>query len=226
MTEIYYLDRDLLVSVKPRGILSEGEGNNCFPSLLQSALREKGEKDPVYPVHRLDKETEGLMVYARTPSAAASLSRAITEGSLKKQYLAVVCGEPKEKSGTLRDLLFYDRRLGKSFVVDRARKGVKEAILDYETLATKEGYSLLRVTLHTGRTHQIRVQFASRSLPLAGDRRYGAPPSPYFLGLSATRLSFPHPKDGKVLTFTYLPNSRADETRANPFELFAEELKN
>ncbi len=224
MTQIYYLDRDLLVSVKPRGILSEGEGNDCFPSLLADTLSRRGEKDTIYPVHRLDRETEGLMVYARTEKGAAALSRAIAEGKMKKEYLAVVCGIPPQSEGTLRDLLFYDRQRGKSFVVDRARKGVKEAILDYEILSSKEGYSLLRVKLHTGRTHQIRVQFGSRGFPLCGDRRYGAPASEFSLGLCSVLLAFPHPRNGQPLRFSYLPSEKATDPRTSPFSLFAKEL--
>lgn len=220
---ILYLDRDLLVSVKPRGILSEGDGKDSFPTLLSEELRERGERNGVYPVHRLDRETEGLMVYARTERAAAALSRAIAEGALTKEYFAVVCGEPAEEA-TLRDLLFYDRHRGKSFLVDRERKGVKEAILDYRVLARSEGYSLIRVCLRTGRTHQIRVQFAGRGYPLCGDRRYGAPASPYALGLCATHLSFPHPNGKETLRFTHLP--RLDgEGKPSAFSLFREALK-
>ena len=226
MTELIYLDRDLLVSVKPRGILSEGEGNDCFPTLLSHAMRERGERDGIYPVHRLDRETEGLMVYARTPFGAAELSRAIAEGSMKKEYLAVVCGAPEESKGTLRDLLFYDRGRGKSFVVDRQRKGVKEAILDYEVIASKEGYSLLRIALHTGRTHQIRVQLASRGLPLCGDRRYGAPPSPFAMGLCSVKLAFPHPKTRQSLSFTCLPSLSERGEKESPFSMFSEECGN
>lgn len=224
MTDFYYLDRDLLVSVKPQGLLSEGEGPDCFPSLLAQALGERGEKDTILPVHRLDKETEGLMVYARTPQGAAALSRAIAEGAVKKEYLAVICGTPEQTEGTLRDLLFYDRQRSKSFVVDRSRKGVKEAILDYKTLASREGYSLVRIRLHTGRTHQIRVQFGSRGLPLCGDRRYGAPASEFSLGLCSVLLAFPHPRNGQPLRFSYLPSEKTTDPRTSPFSLFAEEL--
>ena len=220
MINILYRDKYIVVCQKPAGLLSEGEGADCFPTLLAEALRARGEADAVYPVHRLDRETEGLMVYARTSDAAATLSRVIADGSMKKEYLAVVTGIPAEKRGTLRDLLFYDRRRGKSFVVDRQRKGVKEALLDYELLASREGYSLLRVALHTGRTHQIRVQLASRGLPLCGDRRYGAPPSPFSMGLCSTRLSFPHPRDGSILTFTYLPSAEESGARTSPFSMF------
>ena len=224
MIDLHYLDRDLLVSVKPKGILSEGEGADCFPTLLADELRARGEKDSVFPVHRLDRETEGLMVYARTEKSAAALSRAIAERSMKKEYLAVVCGAPETPTGSLRDLLFYDRQRGKSFVVDRQRKGVKDALLDYELLSSQNGYSLLRIRLYTGRTHQIRVQFGSRGLPLCGDRRYGAPSSDFSLGLCSVLLSFPHPSSKKTLSFSYLPRTDAAGARTSPFLMFAEEL--
>jgi 23S rRNA pseudouridine1911/1915/1917 synthase len=220
MTELLYLDRDLLVSVKPTGLLSEGEAPNCFPAQLAEALRAEGEQDALFPVHRLDRETEGLMVYARTSPAAAALSRAITEGTLKKEYLAVIHGTPEKEEDTLRDLMFYDRARGKSFLVTRQRKGVKEAVLDYRVLACKDGLSLLHIRLHTGRTHQIRVQFGGRGLPLCGDRRYGAPASPYRLSLAAARLSFPHPKNGQPMSFVYRPQTDADTA----FSLFLESL--
>ena len=222
--EILYLDRDLVVSVKPRGILSEGEGASCFPTLLSEALRERGEQDGIFPVHRLDRETEGLMVYARTDRAAAALSRAITEGSMKKEYLAVATGTP-EPAASLCDLLFYDRARGKSFVVDRQRKGVKEARLDYARLASRDGLSLLRVKLYTGRTHQIRVQLASRGFPLVGDRRYGAPACPYPMALCSAYLSFPHPSRKETLCFTYLPKPDSGDGRESAFSVFSEELK-
>ena len=201
MIHILFFDTDILVCVKPRGVLSEGDGNACMPRLLTDQLRERGEQDRIFPVHRLDKETEGLMVFARTSSAAAALSRAIVEGTMKKEYLATLCGTPAEEQGRLTDLLFYDRKRGKSFVVDRPRKGVKEAILDYRVIKRDENRTLVRVSLLTGRTHQIRVQFATRGLPLVGDRRYGAPAEGEPLALCACRLTFPHPKTGEILMF-------------------------
>ena len=200
--ELIYLDDSLLVCKKPRGALSEGDGADAMPTLLGALLIERGEKNSsVFPVHRLDRETEGLMVYARTSSAAASLSRSIAEGALEKEYLARTEGIPPE-GGELRDLLFFDRSRNKSFVVSRARRGVKEAILTYRRLSVDEHDStaLLRVRLLTGRTHQIRVQFASRGFPLVGDRRYGAR-SNAPLALRSVFLSFPHPSTGSPLTF-------------------------
>ena len=220
MTELIYLDRDLVVSVKPRGLLSEGEGADCFPTRLSEALREQGEKDTLFPIHRLDRETEGLILYARTSSAAAALSRAITENRMQKEYLAVLCGTPEQKEDTLRDLMFYDRSRSKSYLVTRPRKGVKEASLDYRLLESRQGLSLVHIRLHTGRTHQIRVQFGGRGLPLCGDRRYGAPATEYPLALCAARLTVPHPKDGRSLTFTHLPVTGAE--RVTAWDVFGE----
>ncbi len=202
--EILYKDSHIIACIKPAGTLSEGEGNGCLPMLLRQRLSELNEKNTdIYTVHRLDRETAGVMVYARTSAAAACLSAQIQNGEFKKQYLAVIHGVPDSPAGMLRDLLYYDRRLGKSFVVDRERKGVKTAELDYTLLGSQNSLSLISVNLHTGRTHQIRVQFASRSFPLVGDRRYGAPPSEYRgIALLSHKLTFYSPADKSELTFT------------------------
>ena len=205
MYRTIYLDDEIIVCHKPRGVLSEGEGKGSLPGILAEELSARGEPARVFPVHRLDRDTEGLMVYARTSAAAAALSRAITEGELKKEYIAVVCGSPEEEAGTLTDLLFYDRGRGKSIVVTRPRKGVREAALTYRFLERWENRSLLRIELQTGRTHQIRAQFASRGLPLAGDRRYGAPAEGTPMALFSCRLAFPHPKTGAPMAFEALP---------------------
>ena len=144
------------------------------------------------------------MVYALKSESAARLSEAISQGRWEKTYIARLWGIPQEPNGRLCDLLYYDRARGKSFVVDRHRKGVKEAILDYETVAISpdRATSTVRVSLLTGRTHQIRVQFASRGLPLCGDRRYGAPAeSGKALCLCAVSLSFEHPRSGERMSF-------------------------
>lgn len=207
---ILYLDQSVLVCHKPADCLSEGNGSSCLPRILSDLLRESGERTwDVLPVHRLDRETEGVMVFARTQRAAASLSRTITEGKTEKEYLAVLRGIPAETEASLSDLLFYDRKRGKSYVVTRERKGVKRALLDYSVMKIHPPYSLVRVKLHTGRTHQIRVQFASRSLPLRGDRKYGAPREDSPLLLCACRLRFPHPETGKLMEFVTTPQAPA-----------------
>ncbi len=203
MVHIDYLDEQVVVCRKAAGLLSEGEGDQALPTLLARTLAERGETDTrLFAVHRLDKETEGLMVYARTSAAAARLSAAIAEGRLEKEYLAVLCGVPEQSEGELCDLLYYDRQRSKTYVVDRERRGVKEARLRYRVLRTDGVHTLVRVRLLTGRTHQIRAQFASRSLPLRGDRRYGAPKGEGGLALFACRLCFPHPTTGERMAFT------------------------
>ncbi len=204
MLEILYQDRDLVLCVKPFGLLSEGEQESALPALLRAQLG--GE---VFPVHRLDRETGGCMVYAKTKAAAGKLSAVVSERSMEKEYLAVVQGCPAEESGVLKDLLFRDAAKNKSFVVDRMRRGVREAELSYrvlETAETEQGVlSLVAVRLHTGRTHQIRVQFASRKLPLVGDQRYGSRLSSPHMALWSHRLAFSHPFRRQTVSAVSLP---------------------
>lgn len=213
MIEIVYSDNHIVVARKPAGLLSEGEGADCFPALLRSQLEtERGTPTKaLYTVHRLDRETEGLMVYALCSSAAAELSKQMQSGDWSKVYLALLWGRPEEQSGRLCDLLYYDRAKNKSFAVKRERKGVKPAALTYEVIGRPDGHrTAVRVTLETGRTHQIRVQFASRGLPLCGDRRYGAPAeSGKSLCLCAAELSFTHPKSGEPMHFAVTPEGFA-----------------
>ncbi len=199
--EILYSDRDIVVAIKPRGVLSEqGEGNgDSMPALLAP------EFGRVYPVHRLDRAVGGVMVYARHSAAAAALSRAVADRALQKEYTAVIAGSPDAPEGEWEDLLYHDARSNKTFVVDRERKGAKKAILRYLVTdqAEYEGAELSRVKIRllTGRSHQIRVQFASRALPLVGDGKYGSRIKAPFLALAATSLTFPHPKSGKPMSF-------------------------
>lgn len=201
MIDIIYSDKDICICIKPRGVLSEGEGQNCLPLILKEELEKNGVKSTVYPVHRLDKETEGLMVFALSQRAAAELSRQIREGELEKEYIAELCGVPENAEGELCDLLFFDRKRGRSYVVDRERKGVKDARLSYRLIETDGKYSKVRVRLYTGRTHQIRVQFASRKMPLRGDRRYGAAADSGAFSLKSCYLSFKHPVNGEKMSF-------------------------
>jgi len=202
--DILFQDPCILVCLKPPGVLSETGG---MPELL-----EKAAGGSVYCVHRLDRAVGGVMVYARTKEAATALSASIAAGRMQKRYLAVVCGRPQEDKARLKDLLYHDAAKNKSYVVRRLRRGVREAELAYERIATAESdgktISLLAVTLFTGRSHQIRVQLASRSLPLAGDSRYGSPIRDCEIALWSESLAFPHPVTGKELRFSAPPPDR------------------
>ena len=204
--EILYEDRALTVAVKPPELLSEQTPDKRgFADLLA----ERNPSGYVGVIHRLDRGVGGVMVYAREPQAAAALSAAVQSRSVKKEYLAVIHGIPTEERGEWRDLLFHDRLKNKTFVVERTRRGVKEAILSYEVLrsfdhAEHGRLSLVRVSLQTGRTHQIRVQFASHGYPLLGDGKYGARDR-CAIALFSHRLSFPHPVTGKIMEFSKEP---------------------
>lgn len=199
--KIYYKDEYVIVCEKEAGLLSEGEGKDCMPYLLAQELIGNGERSEIFTVHRLDRETSGIMVYARTKESATALSSAIIDGRFEKEYIAEIHGVPETSSGRLEDLLFYDRTKNRSYTVKRMRKGVKDAALEYEVVSSEDGISRVRVKLLTGRTHQIRVQFASRKMPLVGDRKYGAPDTKRPLALRACMLSFPHPKTAEIMRF-------------------------
>lgn len=188
--------KDYILFVKPVGMLSEEEGNKqSVPKALKEYLLEKGEGDPqIFTVHRLDRDVSGVMVAAKNSRTASMLSKAVAERRIEKEYLAVVKGVPEREEGRFEDLLFRDASKGKTYVTDRMRKGVRDAALSYRLLETvnEEGVgalSLVRIRLHTGRTHQIRVQFASRKLPLYGDGRYGAGDGKQRPALFSCRLS-------------------------------------
>ena len=168
MIEILENGADAVLCVKPAGISSQAEGEDCLPKLLSAQLGCE-----VFPVHRLDRAVGGVMVFAKTSKAAARLSKAVQEGTLRKEYLAVLEKRPAQDAGVLEDLLFHDRFKNKTYVVKRERKGVKKAKLSYTVLAEFDGKCLVHVRLFTGRTHQIRVQFSSRGCPLIGDGKYG-----------------------------------------------------
>ena len=213
---ILYEDASIVVLDKPAGLTSEGG--------VPAALRQLW-NDPdafVGVVHRLDTGVSGLMVFAKTQKAAAALSRQISqsqnayavrdgraegraeEPQFIKQYRAVIAGRPDEAlpaEGTLRDWLFKDSRKGRVFPVSRPRKGVREAVLEYCILKTAGEMSLAGITLHTGRTHQIRVQFAARKHPLSGDGKYGSRVKGD-IALQSCGLQFRHPDTGRPLQFS------------------------
>lgn len=197
-TKILFQDNSIIVCIKPTGIESENAG---MPELLKALC---GAKE-IFCVHRLDKGVSGVMVFAKTRFAASKLSAAITTGTLKKEYLAVLPGTPEADEAVLHDLLYRDAAKNKSYVVKRMRRGVKDAELEYRVLQAVGELSLVRIRLHTGRTHQIRVQFSSRALPLLGDIKYGSTIRECGIALFACALSFPHPQSGKEMSFEALP---------------------
>ncbi len=217
MIPILYEDAAILLCVKPVGTVSEPDRGRGLPELLRAQLREAGKPDYIAGVHRLDKAVGGLMVFSRRKDLTGVLTGQIARREMEKDYLAVLRGRPDAPEGILEDLLFHDSRCNKTFVVDRPRRGVREAKLSYRSLAGADdggqARTLVQVRLHTGRTHQIRVQFASRGLPLLGDIRYGsrAACTP---ALWSYRLRFAHPRTGALMEFTCPP------PEAYPWSLF------
>ena len=191
--EILYSDKQILVCIKPVGLDSEAE----VPAALKEQLG--GE---IFPIHRLDKNVGGVMVYSRTRQSAAQLSKAVQEGTMVKEYVAMVHGTPPE-SGDWEDLLWKDSKRNKVFVVKRDRGGVKKARLEFTRQSAGE-QSLVRIRLHTGRSHQIRVQFSSRGFPLVGDHKYGSRDEKTAPMLFSCRISFPY--RGEIRQFEALPD--------------------
>ena len=209
--EIVYSDDWILVCLKPPCFLSTDEPGG-LPGLLRQKLGD--ETACIRTVHRLDRVVSGLMVLARTPAAASELSRQIQEGEFDKEYLAVVHGTPEKPRDRLRDLLVRCREERKTYVTDTPAKGVQEAVLTYETLGSREGLSLVKIHLETGRTHQIRAQFSSRGLSLVGDRKYSLREDGCPIALWSHSLSFRHPGTGKPVVF------REPAPERWPFDMF------
>ena len=209
--DILYSDDDIVVAVKPASTDSQKTAGG---SDMVRILSEMTGGD-IFPVHRLDRETRGVMVYARTHKAASSLSESFSRGFVEKAYLTVILGAPEEESGEYRDLLYHDSRRNKSYVVSCQRRSVRDAHLRYCTVARSGQTTLVAVRPVTGRTHQIRVQFASRGTPVLGDRRYGGKPDDSRWGadiesfrgiaLACVSLSFPHPSGSGSVSFSFTP---------------------
>ena len=197
---IIYQDKDIVVAIKPARVLSTDEPGG-MPELVRQAL---GTED-VRTVHRLDRVVSGLMVLARSAEAASELSRQIREDQFEKEYMAVVHGAPEQDEGRLQDLLFRDKARKMTMVANEPGKGVLPASLRYRVLNKNNGMSRVRIALETGRTHQIRVQFASRNLPLVGERKYSTLEDDCEIALWSYRLAFTHPTTGKPMEFTLEP---------------------
>ena len=196
--KVIYEDKDIIVAYKPANMLtqSDEDGNDGLVELLSKEYNQ-----PIHLIHRLDYSVSGLLVFGRNTKAAAELSKIVGEHDFVKEYYALVHGIPQDSEGTLEDLLYKDNRLKKAFIVKKERKGVKKAKLDYKVKKTINDISLVHIHLYTGRFHQIRVQFASRKLPLVGDGKYGAKDNEKRIALCAYHLAFKHPRTKEMMDF-------------------------
>ena len=210
MIPVLFQDDWIAVCLKPPGTISQDGPGDALPERLRGQLG-----CGIFPVHRLDRDAGGVMIYAKSSRAAGALSGEMAQGRFQKQYVCVTQGRPQADEGAYWDLLLHDKARNKSFVVKRMRGGVREAGLEDRLRAVRAGSALVAVKLLTARTHQIREQFASRGTPLLGDRKYGGGDGPLMLWSCA--LGFRHPKNGRWMAFSAPPEDR-------PWEAFREEL--
>lgn len=208
--KILYENRDLVICVKPYLVPSQPDpsGDEDMTSALNEHFRTSGdERSAAFVVHRLDRCVGGVMVYAKNKETCSYLSGIVADkDKFTKEYIAVVSGTPSPPSGRFEDIIYKDVAQGKAFVVDGERKGAKRALLDYEVIDIKEaeGLSLVKIRLGTGRFHQIRVQFASRKMPIFGDGKYGSRKKSDGIALWSYRLGFEY--KGKTYSFSHLPD--------------------
>lgn len=209
--EILFEDASILVCYKPSGVAVQTKrfGEQDMESLLRNYLARKGEKPYIGIVHRLDQPVEGVMVFAKSPKAAAELNRQMQQRGFGKYYYAVVTGTLRQQKGTLTDYLKKDGRTNTSSVTDAKAAGAKRAVLSYEVLGSRNGQSLVQVRLETGRHHQIRVQMAHAGCPLIGDKKYGANEASGMRGIAlcSYHIDFIHPVTGKKLLYEITPKS-------------------
>ena len=210
--KVLYEDNHIIVIQKPPNIPSQADktGDVDLLTIVKQYIKEKYNKPgEVYLglVHRLDRPTGGVMVFARTSKSASRLSEQIRNKTMHKKYLCIVDGKMENQTGSMRDFLLKNERTNTSKVVKEGAKNAKEAILDYEVVKYNEeiNMSVVKVNLHTGRHHQIRVQFASRGHSLSGDQKYGTRGRGKQLALWAHSLSFIHPTTKEELTFEDYP---------------------
>lgn len=218
-TQIVYEDEAVLVIRKPAGLATEsaGIGQKDVVSELKNYVAKKnpGKMPYLGVVHRLDQPVEGLLVFAKTKKAAENLTAQLGKGTLKKEYLAVVCGKVPENTGRLVDYLAKEK--GMAVVRDTADAQAKKAVLSYTKKAETKELTLLAVQIETGRFHQIRAQLSHAGFPILGDEKYGSEESKElsrekkirFTALCAASLSFRHPVTGKVMAFTQAPQNPA-----------------
>ena len=219
MIDVIYEDNHLLVVKKPINILSQGDNTNDLDmvNLLKRYLKEKYNKPGnvfVGLIHRLDRPVGGIMVFAKTSKCASRLSEQVRNKTIKKTYKAVIHKTMDKKEGTLKDYLYKNKKTNMVSVVTKNHKEAKDAVLDYKTLASNDEFSLVEIDLHTGRPHQIRVQFSSRNHPLYGDQRYGNSKVGEQIALWSYKLEFNHPTTKERLVFTF------DTPNEYPWNLF------
>lgn len=215
--ELIYTDDQIVVAIKPARVLSTDEPGG-MPELVRQALSDPNAD--IRTVHRLDRVVSGLMVLARSPQAATDLSAQIRQGTFQKEYLAVVHGCPEAQQGTLEDLLIRDKARKMTFVTDTPGKDARSAVLHYQVLDRSAGLSLVKIQLVTGRTHQIRVQFASRGWPLVGERKYAVQDDPCEIALWSYCIGFSHPATGENMRFCQNPPD------VYPFNCFSSLMEN
>ena len=212
---VLYEDNHVIVVEKIPNIPSQGDktGDIDMLTIVKDYIKEKYNKPGnVYLglVHRLDRPVGGVMVFARTSKAASRLSEEVRNRTIKKRYLAIVNGKMEKEKDTLKDYLWKDEKENTSYVVKETKKNSKEAVLDYEVLKydKEEDLSLLKVDLHTGRHHQIRVQLSSRKHSIYGDNKYHGRGQGTGICLYAYELEFTHPTTKEELKFKCLPSTK------------------
>lgn len=217
--DILYEDQALMVCYKPAGIAVETKriGQKDMVSLLKNYRAQKGESPYIGVVHRLDQPVEGVMLFAKTPKAAAGLSAQIQKRSIGKKYYALVQLPEKnadfakatglEKEGTFCDEILFQAGTNISSVVPAGTKGARKAKLDYRLVAEKEAKALLDITLHTGRHHQIRVQLAHHGIPICGDAKYGKGGNGE-LSLCSYHIDFIHPENNRKMVYEICPRGK------------------
>ncbi len=209
MLDILFEDNHIIVVNKPQNVPTQSDtsGDKDLLTMVKEYIKEKYNKPGnVYVglVHRLDRPTGGVLVFAKTSKAAARLSEQIKDGTMQKTYLCVVEGVPQEPRAELFNYLKKSAKENKVRVVPAPVDGAKDARLSYEMITANEKFSLLKINLGTGRSHQIRVQLSNIKLPIYGDAKYGAHPKAN-IALYSSVLKFEHPTTKQLLTFKVCP---------------------
>lgn len=224
--KVIYEDNHIIVVLKPQNILSQGDetGDKSLLEMVGDYIKEKYNKPGnvfVGLVHRLDRPTGGVMVFAKTSKAASRLSEQMKNKNFSKKYMAVVVGKPKFKASRLEHFLKKDEKTNIVKIATRGEMGSKQAILEYDTIKNVDKVSLLDVKILTGRSHQIRVQLSQIGTPIFGDAKYGGDvlAKGHNLALWAYELSFEHPTTKKPMTFRCMP-----DIKMVPWNVFEKEI--